>query len=269
MAAGRRQPAPLLAAAAAAAVLAVALHYAGRRGLSAWLHGLLSDRGAHAPPGGGGAADVAVVLGYALHANGSCTRPLQSRVEVAVDLYRRGRVRHLIFSGAHPGGGLRNTSEADAMEAYAVALLGAPPPPGRWLREAASTSTRTNALFSLELIRQQGGGGSSGGGGGGGAASEAAAAAEAEGGGSSGGGGGAWHSIVLVTNPFHQARSYRVFRRAMADADMGGAGALYVAAAPFAGHAGYWPPALDAAADQLDFWRELTALAYYWARGWL
>ena len=44
---------------------------------------------------------------------------------------------------------------------------------------------------------------------------------------------------------------------------------MYVAATPFAGHHGYGSPALDALADQADFWRELAALGLYWARGWL
>lgn len=44
---------------------------------------------------------------------------------------------------------------------------------------------------------------------------------------------------------------------------------LYVAAAPFAPHCGYGSRLLDAAADQLDFWRELAAIAWYAAKGWL
>jgi hypothetical protein len=44
---------------------------------------------------------------------------------------------------------------------------------------------------------------------------------------------------------------------------------LYVAAAPFAGHCGYGFWLLDVAADQLDFWRELAAIAWYAMRGWL
>jgi hypothetical protein len=37
-------------------------------------------------------------------------------------LLLQGRVSHLLFSGAHPGGGLRNVSEANAMLAYALQL---------------------------------------------------------------------------------------------------------------------------------------------------
>jgi hypothetical protein len=35
----------------------------------------------------------------------------------------QGRVTHLLFSGAHPGGGLRNVSEANAMLEYALQLV--------------------------------------------------------------------------------------------------------------------------------------------------
>jgi hypothetical protein len=43
----------------------------------------------------------------------------------------QGSVQHLIFSGAHPGGGLRNVSEANAMEDYALHIAGGQPVPGR------------------------------------------------------------------------------------------------------------------------------------------
>jgi hypothetical protein len=151
-----------------------------------------------------------------------------------------------------------------------------PPPlpfrPASWLLEELSTSTRTNALRSLEIIQahgQQKQGQRWG-------QERRLQGDEEEAGGSGGSGGGdpqgAWRAVVLVTNPFHQLRSYLTFRRAMAEIGMepGGPGgyALYVADAPFAGHAGYGP-ALDALADQWDFWRELAALAWYWARGYL
>lgn len=102
-----------------------------------------------------------------------------------------------------------------------------------WLREEASTSTRTNALFSWQLLAPHG-----------------------------------WQRLLLVTNPFHQRRSYWTFVRAAADLGEQG-GSAFVAPAPCAGHAGYGPALLDAAADQWDWWREVAAVAYYWVRGWL
>lgn len=224
--------------------------------------------------------------------NGTCTRPLQSRVEVGVALQRRGAARRaVIFSGAHPGGGLRRVSEANAMRSYAreaVARRAASSSGGDgadgsgdaaarleagWLLEERSTSTRTNALFSLAMVLAE---------------DERNAQRQEHGGQSQqqrppG-------RIVLATNPFHQLRSYLVFRRAMAELGMlrgprsggGGEGSggggdhrnhrqyeLFVAAAPFAGHHGYGCAALDAAADAWDFARELAALAWYALRGWL
>ena len=44
-------------------------------------------------------------------------------------------------------------SEAAAMAAYAQSLMPAPVHEGAWLLEEASTSTRENAMFSLEMLR--------------------------------------------------------------------------------------------------------------------
>ncbi|KAF8067143.1 hypothetical protein HT031_002190 [Scenedesmus sp. PABB004] len=283
MVAGERGAAAAAACLAAASVAAIAI--AAAPSATTWLHGLLAASHRHPLPEGL-VADVGVVLGYALHSNGSCTRPLQSRVEVGVALWRAGRARVLVFSGAHPGGGaVGGQSEANAMADYARALLPEPPPDDSWLLEEASTSTRTNALRSLELIAAR--------------AQRPPAAAQgerqrhaaqqpaAQAGGQQPGEGrrelqeqqqpeleqqqqpeqAPVLSVVLVTSPFHQLRALLTFRRAAAQA--GARVALCVAAAPVARHAGYGHAALDAAADQLDFWRELAALAWYGARGWL
>jgi hypothetical protein len=53
-------------------------------------------------------------------------------------------------------------------------------PCGRWRLEEISTSTRTNAIYSLDEVERQG-----------------------------------WVHLVIVTNPFHQLRSYYVFRRVL------------------------------------------------------
>jgi uncharacterized SAM-binding protein YcdF (DUF218 family) len=108
-----------------------------------------------------------------------------------------------------------------------------------WLLEEASTSTRTNALFSLDIIaRQQGQQGQ-------GQQQqqqqqdtqqrqeqlahsphddllqeeEQAVQQDNPRHGRQGQQLG-WRRVVVVTNPFHQLRSYRVFRRAAADAGM-------------------------------------------------
>lgn len=110
--------------AAASVAVALALHTGPASSLVAWLHGLLACSSRYPPPPDV-ASDVAVVLGYALHRyvfsracsyflkaclvinagncscqslnhctpirNGTCTRPLQSRVEVGVALFQEVR----------------------------------------------------------------------------------------------------------------------------------------------------------------------------------
>ncbi|KAF6251770.1 DUF218 domain-containing protein [Scenedesmus sp. NREL 46B-D3] len=219
--------------------------------MTPWMHSLLSYSHKHPVPQGQ-QLDYGVVLGYALHKNGSCTQPLHSRVEVGLRLYQQGVVSRVIFSGAHPGAGLRGVSEAHAMVDHALSLAGQPPPAGRWLLEEQSTSTRTNALFSLDIIRQQ---------------HQQHQQQQSQQQRQQRQQGQQPSSVVLVTNPFHQLRSYLTFRKAAQQSGMDLQ--VYVAAAPFAGHCGYGHWLLDAAMDQVDFWRDVVALGYYGLRGWL
>lgn len=43
----------------------------------------------------------------------------------------QGRVSHLIFSGSHPGDGIRNVTEANAMLKYALSITQQQPPHDR------------------------------------------------------------------------------------------------------------------------------------------
>ncbi|PNH11121.1 hypothetical protein TSOC_002081, partial [Tetrabaena socialis] len=158
----------------------------------------------------------------------------------ALDEPLQGRARHLIFSGAHPGGVVTRHTEANVMREYAEGLSGQRAiAPGSWLEEDASTSTYENALFSLELVRQQ-----------------------------------RWTSVLLVTSPFHQIRSQLVFQKLAAAAAAAHAGSegwwqptkVYVARTAFVPHAGHfwWP--LDRLVDWWDFVREVAALVYYLGR---
>ena len=119
----------------------------------------------------------------------------------------------------------------------------------RWLNEEASTSTRENAVFSLQMAQERG-----------------------------------WSSVLVVTSPFHQRRSQLTFLKAAKDlgiqATSGGwlgsreqgdtALRVYVAQAPFLGHVGYsGGPVHDAAVDVWDWIREVLAMAYYWAKGYI
>lgn len=180
-----------------------------------------------------------------------------------------------------------------------------------WLLEDGSTSTRTNAVYTIDLLlerqrRQQlqqhpgqqegeqgeqgeqqgeqqgqhlGAAGSSNGGDHSRApsCSPSISSSDIRSRGSNAGGGDAAPlpglCVVLVTSPFHQARAHRTFARALAQrgiplGDGPGAWQLYVAGTPFTGHSDYGA-ALDAAADQWDWWREVAALCWYAARGWL
>merc|ERR1712130_769025 len=87
-----------------------------------------------------------------------------------------GSVQYLVFSGGHPGGGIRGQSEAAAMETYAKEITSRFQPE-RWIIEDQSTSTRENALFSLRIAEDH-----------------------------------QWKDVVVATNPFHQLRSRWVFQ---------------------------------------------------------
>lgn len=204
---------------------------------------------------------------------------------------------------ADPGAG---GGAAAAAEAAAAAGMGGPSRRrrsgrgggggGRWLLEDRSTSTRENAAFTAAMVAEQrrrakeggsGGGNSRGGADGGGGGGKGDDCVDGDG---VGGAERPWRSIVIVTNPFHQWRARRTFARAIreagltpledgaaaaaADADASSADdpalRLYVAAAPFDGHRGYpFPPLVDSLADLWDFAREVAAVCWYWARGWL
>ncbi|MEO6313478.1 MAG: YdcF family protein [Chitinophagaceae bacterium] len=67
-----------------------------------------------------GSADVAIILGNQVHADGSLSPWLQGRVDKAVDLYRQGKVKKIFASG---GRGTKKDGfypEGDAMKAYLV-----------------------------------------------------------------------------------------------------------------------------------------------------
>ena len=103
-----------------------------------------------------------------------------------------------------------------------------------WLLEERSTSTRTNALLSLELVKERG-----------------------------------LHSVVVVTSGFHQYRSERVFKRVAKD--MGNKYGMQ-----FQIHIVDFPDDIqvegnnsDLLVAQLNWFRELAAIVYYFTRGWL
>ena len=65
-----------------------------------------------------GNADVAVILGNRVFADGSLSSWLQGRVDVALELYRQKRVRKIFASGGISSPEDRSYPEGDAMKQY-------------------------------------------------------------------------------------------------------------------------------------------------------
>lgn len=59
---------------------------------------------------------------------------------------------HIAVAFCSPGGGLRSISEAEAMKRYAQRVMHDSIPREAVVLEESSTSTRTNALNSLQLL---------------------------------------------------------------------------------------------------------------------
>jgi uncharacterized SAM-binding protein YcdF (DUF218 family) len=91
-------------------------------------------------------ADVALVLGYALDAQGNARGPLVARVEHAARLQRQGIVSRLILSGGVPRGG---HTEAEVMSRMALSLG---VPRSAIVLEPAARSTIENFACSRPLL---------------------------------------------------------------------------------------------------------------------
>ena len=98
----------------------------------------------------GPAADVAVVLGAAVRADGRPSPALARRTLHAVALLRRGAVGHLLLTG---GVGRHPPSEASVMRAVAV---GAGVDPGRLLLDESAGTTLESARACARLISARG-----------------------------------------------------------------------------------------------------------------
>jgi uncharacterized SAM-binding protein YcdF (DUF218 family) len=111
-------------------------------------------------------ADVLIVLGAALTADGRLGPALAERVEAGVSAWKSGLAPRLLMTGAY---------EASAMKARAVELG---VPTEAILVEHTALTTRENALFSGEILRQNG-----------------------------------LRRALLVTQPYHRRRAVAAFRR--------------------------------------------------------
>ncbi|KAK9909341.1 hypothetical protein WJX75_000747 [Coccomyxa subellipsoidea] len=189
-----------------------------------WQQQLLS-RGEFFPEGT--TADVAIILGYALQRDGTPTPTLQQRVEAGVELFDKGLVDHLLFSGGHPGGGLRNKSEAESMQEYAVVISNRTLPSDRWLLEEQSRSTRENAVNSIAIVAEH-----------------------------------RWKSLVVVTSPFHQFRSYWTFRCAVQSLSPDRRMKVWLARVPVE-DVRKRGLALQRLYSSWDFYREIAAIVWF------
>jgi len=177
--------------------------------------------------------EAAVVLGYALKGDGAMTSRLKCRVRVGLELWRRNRASTILFSGGHPGVRKGNdTTEALAMANFAMELGGWNTLPEAWRLEGGSTSTRENAVFSLDIAEHE-----------------------------------RWKRIVVVTNRFHQNRARRTFRKAAEergiDIAIDLAQGLDVCEAEINRT---WIHQLEGIFLEL---RERIALPYYYIKGWV
>ena len=199
--------------------------------------------------------NVAVVLGYACDAAGRPTPLLRNRVEMGLELFVRGDVDHILFTGSHDGRAARGgRSEAACMRAYAAEVadrrFGAEARRGwerRWYLEEESTSTRENAEYSLRTLLF------------------------------------GMRRLIIVTNRFHMLRAVWTFQRAAREieeraaaagegAGEGGAGApVSIAMGPLDAGADAVPVSGLAAVWESQFLlvRELCALVYYAGKDFL
>ncbi len=95
-------------------------------------------------------ADVAVVLGNEVYADGTCSPRLVGRLERAVDLYRAGDCKKIIVSG---GVGLSGFDEGVGMRNY---LLSQRVPRGDIVVDSHGVNTRATARFTARYMREHG-----------------------------------------------------------------------------------------------------------------
>lgn len=95
-------------------------------------------------------ADVAVVLGNHVYADGTPSPRLASRLDKAAELYKQGFVPLIIVSG---GRGRNRRKEAPAMKAY---LEGQGIPAGDIIEDLNGVDTRQTAVFTAAYLKQRG-----------------------------------------------------------------------------------------------------------------
>lgn len=95
-------------------------------------------------------ADVAVVLGNEVYADGTCSPRLAGRLERAVDLYEAGECGKIVVSG---GVGLSGFDEGVGMRNY---LLSRGVPGGDVVVDSNGVNTRATAQFTARYMKEHG-----------------------------------------------------------------------------------------------------------------
>lgn len=95
-------------------------------------------------------ADLAVVFGSRVYRDGTCSTSVGDRVRTAAELYREGRVAHLLMSGG-PGDGAIH--ETEGMKRLAISLG---VPPERISTDLNGVDTRATVTNTLDAQRRLG-----------------------------------------------------------------------------------------------------------------
>jgi uncharacterized SAM-binding protein YcdF (DUF218 family) len=133
------------------------------------------------PPSARRVAQAIVVLGAPIRPDGELSPAARERVEVALDLYRRGVAPIVCVTGGHAPRALASSAvEAEGMARW---LRAGGVPEGQIRVDRRATTTRENAARAAELLFPEG-----------------------------------IRTVCLVTQPFHSRRAALLFRRAGFDA---------------------------------------------------
>ncbi len=93
--------------------------------------------------------DCAIVCGFPANQDGKPSLIMKSRVEKAVELYRQGKIKYIIFSGAD----VQNRyKEADVMEKYAF-KLGVDK--NAIIKESKAKCTYHNLMYASEIMKEK------------------------------------------------------------------------------------------------------------------
>ena len=162
-------------------------------------------------------ADAIVVLAGGVGESGKAGGGYQERVKHAVELYRKGYARHLVFVSGY----VFAFHEAEIMKNLAV-TLGVPP--GDIILEERAANTYESAVFAREILEREG-----------------------------------WHSVLVVSSPYHMRRAAGVFRKT--------APGVEVIPAPVP-QSQFYSHGLGASLEQIaGLAQEYVALGAYWWDG--